>query len=589
MTSFCNIVSDHNILLKHQSHNLFTRQTSLVLDLSINHSMSRRRKSHLNYLTSMMKRKSWNHRKSRSQRQREGLGKTLQTLPHLSSGRASALLPDPQTELLQQLLVEVRNQGRLIKCCMLSGQSSRSRSLPFPCPDNLGPQLVASPAQPAAMPPQATTSDHRPFPPPPQQQLSFPPPVSRAPSIQPLTQSWQPTNPPDHSQFPATSQVSVSRNPLLPAYTLPPQTVPAAMARSAQSVYQSRNVQPHHLTSVALLGHLAPPSGRLQSYRKVEGPSFPYLTSEDESQYMIKMALSNLLDPGESEQYKYHILLDHLKVDQVRRLALAYVHAQDPYTQAIRALDERYGQPRQLALRELRAIMEMPAIRIGDGRGLDQFSLRVQALVGLPQSMGHEGLSELTCGSHVERLLEKLPSEQFCQFKRSMSLSRPGPLSYNLLDFSSWLRHEARCQPRRERTLQPVRPKQPPSHPFRATAILHGSKTSSQVNSPKVQIAPPKASPLPPPTPYPNAVQSVLTVTPLNIMSVNVRTSSTSQKIRELVGSKSRNAAGDVLDHFATQCDLKGRCNQCNGKHLQVLCNNNQRQVQNFYLDHPSD
>ncbi len=45
---------------------------------------------------------------------------------------------------------------------------------------------------------------------------------------------------------------------------------------------------------------------------------------------MLKMALSNLLDPGESEQYKYHILLDHLKVDQ------AYVYAPDPYTQAIR-------------------------------------------------------------------------------------------------------------------------------------------------------------------------------------------------------------------------------------------------------------
>ena len=42
-------------------------------------------------------------------------------------------------------------------------------------------------------------------------------------------------------------------------------------------------------------------------------------------------------------------------------------------------------------------------------------------------------------------------------------------------------------------------------------------------------------------------------------------------------------------DHFATQCDLKGRCNQCNGKHLQFLCDINQRSAQNLYLDHPSD
>ncbi len=211
---------------------------------------------------------------------------------------------------------------------------------------------------------------------------------------------------------------------------------------------------------------------------------------------MLKMALSNLLDPGESEQYKYHILLDHLKVDQARRLASAYVYAPDLYTQAIRALDECYGQPRQLALKALRAIMEMPAIRIGDGRGLDQFSLRVQALVGLLQSMGSEGLAELTCGSHVEWLLEKLPHEQVCQFKRC--LSRSGPLSYNLLDFSNWLQQEARCQPRRERTPEPICLRPPPPHLLKSTTILHGAKTASHVTSSKARVAPLKVSqPLP--------------------------------------------------------------------------------------------
>ena len=191
------------------------------------------------------------------------------------------------------------------------------------------------------------------------------------------------------------------------------------MTQSAQPVYRPLNAHHLHLTYAAHSSPLAPPAGRLQSYRRVEGPSFPDLTREDESQnMMLKMALSNLLDPGESEQYKYHILLDHLKVDQAKQLALAYVHAPDPFTQASRALNERYGQPRQLALRELRVIMDLPAIRAGDGRALDQISLIVQVLVGLFKSMGSEGLSELTCGSHVERLLEKLPSEQFCQFRK---------------------------------------------------------------------------------------------------------------------------------------------------------------------------
>lgn len=37
--------------------------------------------------------------------------------------------------------------------------------------------------------------------------------------------------------------------------------------------------------------------------RFIEGPSFPYLTREDEAQYMmLKMVLSNLLDQRETEQ-----------------------------------------------------------------------------------------------------------------------------------------------------------------------------------------------------------------------------------------------------------------------------------------------
>lgn len=240
-----------------------------------------------------------------------------------------APIPDRQTELLQQLLDEVKNQGRLIHRCMLDqGHSLRSRSVPFP--ETFGPPLVASQAQHAAMPPQATTRDTKPFPAPPRQQLPYPPPISHAPASQPLVQYWQHTIPSDNSQFPVTGQVPVSRNPLLPAYMSSSEIQPRAMAHSAQPAYQPQNVQPHHHTSAASPSHLAPPLGRLHPYSKIEGPSFPDLTREDESQYMmLKMALSNLLDPGESEQYKYHILLDHLKVDQAKRLALAYVYAQD--------------------------------------------------------------------------------------------------------------------------------------------------------------------------------------------------------------------------------------------------------------------
>ena len=106
---------------------------------------------------------------------------------------------------------------------------------------------------------------------------------------------------------------------------------------------------------------------------------------------MLKMALANLIHPDESEHYKYHLLLDHLKVDAARRLALAYANALNPFTCAMQALDERYGQPRQVAQKEIKAIMELPNIRQGDGVAFNNFALRVHSLVGLLQALGQEG------------------------------------------------------------------------------------------------------------------------------------------------------------------------------------------------------
>ncbi|ROI24867.1 hypothetical protein DPX16_21219 [Anabarilius grahami] len=271
-------------------------------------------------------------------------GDTQEDIPHPHSTIPSERVPtseaehpsdppiapttDTQSVLLQKLIQEIRNKKSSL---------------------NLQP-VVSSQAR-------QTTDDHRLPTFPPQQQLPSPPPVSRALLTQPVPQSMQLMHPSGCGQFPATSQAPALYNSMYPAYTLPSQPLPGVMSYPAQPAY---NVQPHHLISAAPLSQLVPPGPQQSNYRRIEGPSFPDLTWEDESQYlMLKMALSNLLDPRESEQYKYHILLDHLKVDQARRLALAYVYTPDPYTQAIQALDEHYGQPRQLALKELQAIMEI--------------------------------------------------------------------------------------------------------------------------------------------------------------------------------------------------------------------------------------
>lgn len=178
---------------------------------------------------------------------------------------------------------------------------------------------------------------------------------------------------------------------------------------------------------------------------------------------------------------KFHILLDHLKVDPAKRLASAYSYAQQPFTEALKALDERYGQPRQLALRELKNIMALPPVRPGDGHGLDAFALRVQALIGLLRTMAGQGNAELLCGSHVDRLLEKLPNEHVSRFKRHMHRSQVHA-DYDLTDFSEWLQMESRCQPRRD-YIGPYssRSKRPPQHSSHTTTtILHGTNSTGE-------------------------------------------------------------------------------------------------------------
>ncbi len=96
---------------------------------------------------------------------------------------------------------------------------------------------------------------------------------------------------------------------------------------------------------------------------RVEGPTFPYFHKEDPHEYMmLKMALTNLLPPWETEIYKYHILLDHLKLPAARHIALAYTHDQQPFTRSLAALDQQYGQPHHLALKEITSIVNLPKV-----------------------------------------------------------------------------------------------------------------------------------------------------------------------------------------------------------------------------------
>ncbi|GAA6089522.1 uncharacterized protein LOC113069086 [Tachysurus ichikawai] len=80
-----------------------------------------------------------------------------------------------------------------------------------------------------------------------------------------------------------------------------------------------------------------------------------------------------------------------------------------PYSAALQALQDKYGQPRQLVQSELGAILNTPPLRVGDANAFDSFALSVQSLVGMLRTLEGQNGCELLCGSHVDHLLSKLP------------------------------------------------------------------------------------------------------------------------------------------------------------------------------------
>lgn len=88
--------------------------------------------------------------------------------------------------------------------------------------------------------------------------------------------------------------------------------------------------------------------------------------------------------------------------------------------------------------------MEEPAIRVGDTVAFRWFVLRVRALVGMLEQLGEEGHIELKCGSHVIRLMKKLPQDVCATFRRHLHARKVGIPT--LMDFAEWLEYELEIQ-----------------------------------------------------------------------------------------------------------------------------------------------
>ncbi|XP_037101263.1 uncharacterized protein LOC119118836 [Syngnathus acus] len=99
-----------------------------------------------------------------------------------------------------------------------------------------------------------------------------------------------------------------------------------------------------------------------------------------------------------------------------------------PYTAAVGALQDKYGQPRQLVQSELGAILNSPAIKSGDADAFDSFALSVQSLVGMLRTL--EG-----------------PRDGFVEYCLVRGILQPGSeLTYSLPDFAAWLQMKAQAK-----------------------------------------------------------------------------------------------------------------------------------------------
>ena len=292
-------------------------------------------------------------------------------------------------------------------------------------------------------------------------------------------------------------------------------------------------------------------------------PSIPNLTRRDPGEFArLKIALENLLPADSTELFKYQILLDHIHLEEAKLIADSYLHSLTPFTDTMNALNDRLGQPHQLALMRIAAVMDSPDIRRGDVAAFDKFALQIQSLVGMLKTLGPEGEVELQCGSHVARLLSKLPPDLRAEFRRCM-YTRSGK-TYTLNDLATWLKYESWCQDF-DGQLTPKGIKERPEirTTRRSTTVLHGVDSMPKSNSfqtkdkqqPYCAFCDNRA----------HHLSQCSAITKLN-----------KDQLTDWIKTNKR-CWRCARSHQAAQCNLKKPCNLCQGRHLQVLHDVNNR------------
>lgn len=294
-------------------------------------------------------------------------------------------------------------------------------------------------------------------------------------------------------------------------------------------------------------------------------PTIPHFCSEDPREFArLKIALENLLPAESTERFKYQILVDHLKQENALLIADSYVNSRYPYTNTMRSLTALYGQPHQLALQRIAELMDGPKIKSGDIKSFRLFALKVRALVGMLDQLGAKGWTELKCGSHVVRLLAKLPHDLKANFRRFVNpIQIPVP---TLLELSDWLEYELRIQEDESQYAshssraysQPQRDQQRNSKPVRQFAnVLHGGEQSKPSSATAAKEKPKKYCP------FCNTVQHFFN------QCTNFKLLNQDQVESWLKSNHKCFKCG--RDHQISQCTLKAKCKKCDKRHLEIL------------------
>lgn len=355
---------------------------------------------------------------------------------------------------------------------------------------------------------------------------------------------------------------------------------PQRAEHADESYHHSRHPSSHYYSPTSrqqrpfVPYHSSLPISQENTYRGPT-PTIPNFTKEDPREFArLKVALDNLLPADAKEHFKFQILMDHLKFEEALLIADSYSNSRYPYTHTMQALTELYGQPHQLALQRIAVMMDGPSIRSGDTRAFRLFALKVRALVGMLDQLGSPGRTELACGSHVSRLLAKLPHDLRANFKRYVNpLKTPIP---TLLEFAEWLEYEVRVQedgtqfgidPGRERQSFRKDQQRVPKVAHKSTAIFHGREQSpvskvevvrrntvSEVRS----LEKPKKY-----CPFCNTTQHYLN------QCSNFKLLTKDQIVTWIRSNQRCWKCG--RDHQAGQCTLKAKCKKCQRRHLEIL------------------